>query len=394
VSHHGDGLAATLDGGQHVGRGRSGGQAVVRRSFGARGVADLLGRLAGAEQWARENHVENDPVRGEPLAEVAGAAAALRSQCPQLVGVARSSVRVADEVQAHARRIGAARLASMPTLRYVVADVFTDTPLEGNQLAVFTDGRDVEDALMQRLARELNFSETVFVLPAEGEGHARMRIFTPTIEVPFAGHPTLGTAFVLGAPLQLDEIRLETGRGVVPVRLERDGGRITFGRMSQPIPSVTPYSDEEELLAALGVDASELPIELYDNGIQHVYVALPSEDAVAKLIPDLGRLSRLPAVIGINCFAGSGRRWKTRMFAPGDGVPEDPATGSAAGPLALHLARHGRIGFGEEIEISQGAEIGRPSTLFARVDGSADAVEAVEVGGSAVVVARGEFRLP
>jgi trans-2,3-dihydro-3-hydroxyanthranilate isomerase len=282
----------------------------------------------------------------------------------------------------------------MPTLRYVVADVFTDKPLEGNQLAVFTDGRDVDDELMQRLARELNFSETVFVLPAEGEGHARMRIFTPTIEVPFAGHPTLGTAFVLAAPLQLGEIRLETGRGVVPVRLERDGGRINFGRMSQPIPSVAPYPDEAELLAGLGVAASELPVELYDNGIQHVYVALSSEDAVAKLTPDLSRLSRLPAVIGINCFAGSGRRWKTRTFAPGDGVSEDPATGSAAGPLALHLARHGRIGFGEEIEISQGAEIGRPSTLFARVDGSADAVEAVEVGGSAVIVARGEFRLP
>jgi trans-2,3-dihydro-3-hydroxyanthranilate isomerase len=99
-------------------------------------------------------------------------------------------------------------------------------------------------------------------------------------------------------------------------------------------------------------------------------------------------------VLGINCFAGAGSRWKTRMFAPGDGVPEDPATGSAAGPLALHLARHGRIEFGDQIEISQGAEIGRPSTLHARVDGSAERVERVEVGGCAVIVARGEFRLP
>jgi trans-2,3-dihydro-3-hydroxyanthranilate isomerase len=282
----------------------------------------------------------------------------------------------------------------MPTLRYVVADVFTDTPLEGNQLAVFTDAREAGDELMQRLARELNFSETVFVLPPEGEGHARIRIFTPTIEVPFAGHPTLGTAFVLAAPMQLEEIKLETGRGVVPVRLERDGARITFGRMSQPLPTIEPFGEEAELLTALGVGRSELPVELYDNGIQHVYVALGSEQQVASLRPDLGRLSELPAVIGINCFAGSGARWKTRMFAPGDGVPEDPATGSAAGPLALHLARHGRIAFGDEIEISQGAEIGRPSTLYARVDGSAEAVEAVEVGGSAVVVARGEFRLP
>jgi trans-2,3-dihydro-3-hydroxyanthranilate isomerase len=95
-----------------------------------------------------------------------------------------------------------------------------------------------------------------------------------------------------------------------------------------------------------------------------------------------------------NCFAGAGRRWKTRAFVPGHGVPEDPATGSAAGPLAFHLARHGRIAFGEEIEIRQGAEIGRPSTLFARAEGSRDRAEKVEVGGSAVVVARGEFRLP
>jgi len=277
--------------------------------------------------------------------------------------------------------------------RYVVCDVFTDTPLEGNQLGVFTDARPLDAAAMQRLARELNYSETTFVLPAEQGGHARIRIFTPTTEVPFAGHPTLGTAFVLAAPLQLDEIRLETGSGIVPVRLERDGPRIVFGRMEQPLPEVTPYADEAELLDALGVERSLLPVEVYDNGLQHVYVCLGSEDEVAALRPDLGRLAELPAIVGINCFAGSGSRWKTRMFAPGDGVPEDPATGSAAGPLALHLARHGRIGWGEEIEISQGAEIGRPSTLYARVHGSDGRVERVEGGGSAVVVARGEFRL-
>src|SRR6266496_578424 len=133
------------------------------------------------------------------------------------------------------------------TLRYVVADVFTDTPLTGNQLAVFTDGREVDDETMQSLAREMNFSETVFVLPPEGDGHARIRIFTPVSEVPFAGHPTLGSAFVLAGPLQLDEIRLETGNGVVPVRLEREGARIVFGRMAQPLPTVEPYEQEAEL---------------------------------------------------------------------------------------------------------------------------------------------------
>jgi trans-2,3-dihydro-3-hydroxyanthranilate isomerase len=281
----------------------------------------------------------------------------------------------------------------VPTLRYVVADVFTDTPLAGNQLAVFTDARELAEERLQPLAREINFSETVFVYPAEAGGHAKIRIFTPTTEVPFAGHPTLGTAFVLGGPLQLEEIRLETGAGVIPVRLEREGARITFGWMTQPVPTVAEYAAAGELLAALGVEGSTLPIELYDNGLQHVYVALGSEEEVAALEPDMTALARLPDVLGVNCFAGEGTRWKTRMFAPGGGVLEDPATGSAAGPLACHLARHGRIAFGEEIEISQGAEIKRPSKLYARVEGSPGQISKVEVGGSAVIVARGEFKL-
>ncbi len=281
----------------------------------------------------------------------------------------------------------------MRRYRYVVCDVFTDRPLEGNQLAVFTDARELPEEMLQPLARELNFSETVFVYRAAGEGHARIRIFTPAVEVPFAGHPTLGTAFVLGGPMQLDEIRLETGSGVVPVQLEREGPRIIFGRMSQPLPTIEPYGDEAALLDVLGLERSELPVELYDNGLKHVYVCLASPDEVARLRPDMSRLAALPPVLGVNTFAGSGAVWKTRMFAPSGGVPEDPATGSAAGPLAVHLVRHGRIPPGAEIEISQGAEIGRPSKLYARVEGTPERIEAVEVGGSAVIVARGEFRL-
>jgi trans-2,3-dihydro-3-hydroxyanthranilate isomerase len=280
----------------------------------------------------------------------------------------------------------------LASFRYVVVDVFTDEALSGNQLAVFTDAREIPEEKLQPLAREMNFSETVFVYPATEGGHAKMRIFTPLAEIPFAGHPTLGTAFVLGGPMQSPEIRLETGRGIVTVRLEREENRIVFGRMEQPLPSIQPYERETQLLDALGVAASELPVELYDNGMRHVYIALGSEDEVARLRPELVPLELDPD-LGVNCFAGSGRHWKTRMFAPGGGMPEDPATGSAAGPLALHLARHGRIGFGDEIEISQGAEIGRPSTLFARADGTEDNLERIEVGGSAVTVARGEFRL-
>lgn len=280
----------------------------------------------------------------------------------------------------------------MPSFRYVVCDVFTDVPLAGNQLAVFTDARDIPEHRLQALAREINYSETTFVYPPEAGGHVRMRIFTPEREVPFAGHPTLGTAFVLGGPLQLGEIRIETGRGIVPVRLEREGARIVFGRMEQPLPGIEELDRAEELLAALGVEGSQLPVRLYDNGIRHVFVALDSEEEVAALRPDRARLLAL-GEIAVSCFAGEGRRFKTRMFAPALGVDEDPATGSAAGPLALHLALAGRIAWGEEIEISQGAEVGRPSTLYARAEGADGAAERIEVGGAAVVVARGEFQI-
>ena len=281
----------------------------------------------------------------------------------------------------------------MASHRYVVADVFTDTPLTGNQLAVFTDARELDDATMQALALEIGFSETVFVLPPAEGGHARIRIFTPVTELPFAGHPTLGTAFVLGAPLQLATIQLEMVAGIVPVVLERDElGKIVFGWMTQPVPRVSDVPSPDVVLDALGVERSVVPLELYDNGVRHLFVGLEREEDVAALRPDLRALAQYD-VVGCNCFAGSGGRWKTRMFSPPYGVGEDAATGSAAGPLACHLARHGLIAWGDEIEISQGAEIGRPSTLYARADGADGLIDRVEVGGSAVIVARGEFRL-
>jgi trans-2,3-dihydro-3-hydroxyanthranilate isomerase len=274
--------------------------------------------------------------------------------------------------------------------QYVVVDVFTDTPLEGNPAAVVTDARGIPGGRMQRIAREFNLSETVFVLPAENGGDARVRIFTPSAELPFAGHPVLGTAVVLGEAAGTRLIRLETGAGVVPVELAVENGRIISGKMWQPVPTWEPYEMAGELLAAVGVESSGLPVEAYRNGPRHVYVELASEQAVASLQPDMGALAKLPG-IGVACFAGAGSSWKSRNFAPALGVPEDPATGSAAGPLAVHLARHGRISFGQEIKISQGAEIGRPSQLYARATGTADRIDSVEVAGAAVVVARGEL---
>jgi trans-2,3-dihydro-3-hydroxyanthranilate isomerase len=273
--------------------------------------------------------------------------------------------------------------------RFVVADVFTDTPLTGNQLAVFTDARGIDDATMQALALEIGFSETVFVLPPEQGGTARIRIFNPAVEMKFAGHPTLGTAFVLGAPLQRGVIELETGAGVVPVVLERDeSGRISFGRMSQPVPRVEPVDDPERVLAAIGAERSTLPVELYDNGARHIVVTLAGEAELGSLTRDAEAIAAL-RVTGVNAVARFGDGWRSRMLWEHG---EDPATGSAAGPIACHLARHRLIAWGQEIVIAQGVEMGRPSTLHARAQGGDGLIDAVEVGGVAVVVARGEFR--
>ena len=285
--------------------------------------------------------------------------------------------------------VGSTRTAAHP---YYVLDVFTDTALQGNQLGVFADGRPFSSDEMQRLARELAFPETIFILPPQAGGDARIRIFTPAAELPFAGHPTLGASFAVGTALGRDEVTIETARGVIPVELERRDGRIVFGWMDQPIPTWQPYERSAELLAGLGVASSALPVEGYRNGPNHVFVVLADEAAVAALTPDMTALARL-GDIGANCAAGAGDSWKVRTFLPGIGIPEDPATGSAAGPLAIHLGRHGRVAFGTEIVIHQGVEMGRPSILHARAEGTAEKIDRVRVGGAAVIVARGEFHL-
>lgn len=273
---------------------------------------------------------------------------------------------------------------------YVIADVFTETPLAGNPVAVFLDAKDIPAERMQRIAREMNLSETTFVLPPEHDGDARIRIFTPVNELPFAGHPLLGTAVVLGTSTREDGIRLETTMGTIPFDFDRSGDRAMAARMRQPIPTWEPYEDADALLAALGLTTSTLPVEVYRNGPRHVYVGLESVEALSRVEPDLRALAK-HLDVAANCFAGSGTSWRSRMFSPAYGVAEDAATGSAAGPLAVHLVRHGLLGSDRWLEIRQGVEIGRPSTMRAKVVGSPDSLDAVEVAGSAVVVAHGTF---
>lgn len=290
-----------------------------------------------------------------------------------------------------------------PSHPYTVLDVFTDRPLTGNPLAVFTAGEEIPSRLMQSAARELHLSETVFLLPGDAEADASVRIFTPGAELPFAGHPVLGAAFVVAALSGRGVVRLRTGAGVVPVVLTRDhGGDLVYGEMEQPIPTVAAYERTDDLLGALGLTRAEvpLPVAAYTNGPTHVMVAVADRAAssanaarIAALDPDWAALRRLGEVT-VSCFTRVGDgRFKSRVFCPGLGVSEDPATGSAAGPLALHASRHGWAASGEEIEILQGVEIQRPSILRARIEGDPDRPTKIAVGGAAVTVAHGHFRL-
>lgn len=278
------------------------------------------------------------------------------------------------------------------THRYVVVDAFTDTPLRGNPVAVFFDAEDLPADRMQSIAREMNLSEVTFVLPPKRGGDAHIRIFTPVNELPFAGHPLLGTAVALGETHRGERLDLETAMGVITFELKRPAGGALTVRMDQPIPTWREFDRTEELLAALGVPVPDLPVEIYTNGPRHVFVGLDSVEALSRVDPDHRALAAFPDM-ATNCFAGSGTTWRSRMFSPAYGVTEDAATGSAAGPLAVHLARHGRVPYGRWIDVHQGVEMGRHALMRAWAAGTGDTVTAVRVAGAGVTFARGTIHV-
>ncbi|TRO56447.1 PhzF family phenazine biosynthesis protein [Streptomyces sp. IB201691-2A2] len=272
---------------------------------------------------------------------------------------------------------------------YTVVDAFAHEPLTGNPVAVVLGADDLSGEQMQRIAREMNLSETTFVhRPRQDGNDARVRIFTPVNELPFAGHPLLGTAIALGGRGKARRLRIETAMGVIPFELRRAHGRVLSASMRQPVPVWEPFERTGELLEALGITASTLPVEIYRNGPRHVLVGLDSIEALSKVDPDHRALSRF-SDMATNCYAGQGRSWRNRMFSPAYGVVEDAATGSAAGPIAIHLARRGLIEYGRPVTITQGVEIGRPSPMGALVHGRGENVTSVEVSGPGVVTIEG-----
>jgi trans-2,3-dihydro-3-hydroxyanthranilate isomerase len=297
------------------------------------------------------------------------------------------------------------------TLKYIWVDVFAPAPLTGNQLCVFTGADGLPFALMQKVARELNHSETTFLQRATTDGaDLRVRILIPTLplaaEVPFAGHPVLGSACVAamqhGRPVTL---RLETGAGVLPVTVTPAGEGAWEARMLQPLPR-TVWSRPAAGLAPgfaaeLGLQPgdlrSDLPVEAVDNGMQTVLIPLESLDAVRRAVPDPARLRERFGRDGacVLIFAPGGLQPDTqvhcRVFSPFDLVAEDPATGSANGPLGEYLVRHGVVA-GPRVVSEQGYQVGRPSRLIIDVTRQGGVTEAVHVGGRVMLVGQGEFR--
>ena len=307
----------------------------------------------------------------------------------------------------------------MRRLRFVQFDVFTREPFGGNQLAVFFDGDVLSDEKMQAIAREMNYSETTFILPTtDPKALCRVRIFTPGGELPFAGHPVIGTTFALAHAglIRSSEspVTLQLGVGLIAVELLYEEQHVTFVWMQQPIPTFEPWQgDADRLASALGLASEDfdpdLPIERAIVGVNHVLVPIRSREAIARARPepDLLAALNLPSEHP-GCFLFTldmpddspieGAAIHGRMFAPAMGIAEDPATGSAAGPLGVYLLRHGRLAPDEtgqtRVRLEQGIEMGRPSALDIAISGSAENIEEVRVGGASVLMAEGELLLP
>jgi trans-2,3-dihydro-3-hydroxyanthranilate isomerase len=307
-------------------------------------------------------------------------------------------------------------------MRYLHLDVFTDRPFEGNQLAVFPAPEQLSTAQMQTIAREMNFSESTFIFPAEGAasggaGRAKMRIFTPGSELPMAGHPTIGSTFALAhegtiPPGQTDFV-FELGVGPTPVSLEWVGNALSFAWMTQLLPAFGEIaSDRAAWAAAIGIDerelAPDLPLQVVSCGVPFMFVPIASRAAVDRVSIDRTALARcyakagleeLPAFFFTTDGAGqngdSAETVYSRMLAPGFGIGEDPATGGASGPLGCYLVHYEvvpseRAG---DIVSLQGVAMGRPSRIYISIDARDGGISRVRVGGRSVLVGHGELYL-
>jgi trans-2,3-dihydro-3-hydroxyanthranilate isomerase len=300
------------------------------------------------------------------------------------------------------------------SLKFYQADVFTGDPFGGNPVAVFPDAQGLSDYQLQQIAREMNLSETVFVLPpTDRAAIVRLRIFTPTQELPFAGHPVLGTFYVLAqlgliaATDGVTRVMQECNIGLFSVELHAREGEVTLVVMTQPKPEflgpVGAMEDVYEIARALGlpkyvITEMKWPIEVVSTGLPVIIVPVRTLTAVRSIQPDASAIMDLCSRFGANGLMAfttvtvePSATVHARMFAPSIGILEDPATGSASGALGAYLVQNGVVDVAPttEIVIEQGYEIERPSQIFVRVESDDDIIQTVKVGGQCVMVVEG-----
>ena len=298
-------------------------------------------------------------------------------------------------------------------MRYLHLDVFTDTRFEGNQLAVFPEPNGLTTDAMQRIAKEMNFSESTFIFPKEGRGDIKMRIFTPGQELPMAGHPTIGSTFALAIEGVIakgrDEFVFELGVGPTPVSLEWNASGLSFAWMTQPLPTFgSVLQDRKTLADAAGITFGDLvdglPIQVVSCGVPFLFVPMTTRKAVDSVTIDRKTYARACRESGIEeqpvffftTERGSGPETVySRMLAPGFGISEDPATGSASGPLGAYLVRYRVVAPDDARQMLslQGVAMGRPSRLHISIDSDEDRITRVRVGGKSVLVGRGELEI-
>jgi trans-2,3-dihydro-3-hydroxyanthranilate isomerase len=305
-------------------------------------------------------------------------------------------------------------LTDRHTLKFYQADVFTGQPFGGNPVAVFPDAQGLTDYQLQQIAREMNLSETVFVLPPTDQAAVvRLRIFTPIQEIPFAGHPVLGTFYVL-AQLGLiavtdgvTRVMQECNIGLFPVELHSREGQVTRVVMTQPKPlflgSVDQTEDLFDIAKALGLSINQIvdtkkPVMVVSTGLPVVIVPVRTLTAVRSIVPDAAAIVEVCERVGTNGImvfttmtVEDHSTVHTRMFAPAIGILEDPATGSASGAMGAYLVHNGLVEVGPltELIVEQGYEIGRPSRILVQIESDDDAIQEVKVGGQCVMVVKG-----
>lgn len=297
----------------------------------------------------------------------------------------------------------------MPMLVYHLLDVFTEVPFGGNQLAVFPHGEGTSAEVMQRIARELNLSETAFILPPQSaDNHYRLRIFTPGMELPFAGHPTIGTGFLLYhlGEVVAGDVRLEEGVGPITVTITPQASQRTRVTMQQPVPQFGEVLADRATIAnmlSLTLDdlIAHLPVQVVSSGVPFVYVPVRSLSAMGRIRVRLDIWEQtLQGTATPHLFAFTpevqmpGSTVHSRMFAPAMGIPEDPATGAASGPLGCYLVKHGLVSGSPALIVSeQGIEMGRPSFVHIQIDHSDGAFSRVRVGGQSVYIGEGVIEI-